>query len=185
MAIHAFVYYPLMAWFVGRKSPRVYIGRGANAIITGLSTNSSLATVPITLRCLDSMIVSPESSRLAALIGTNLNNDGITLYEAMAALFLAQALGYHLPLDAQPSTMLHWEICNEWTPSHCSGKVMICGHTEQRSGWPLVLPHAICIDTFCSGSGWLTCLDIGSGRVWQATQMGATRSGWIDEAGPR
>ena len=39
------------------------------------------------------MNVSAQSARLAACVGTNLNNDGITLYEAMAALFLAQALG--------------------------------------------------------------------------------------------
>ena len=104
--LHALVYYPLMAWFVGRKSPRVYLGHGANAIFTGLSTNSSLATVPITLNSLDRMGVSPESSRLAACIGTNLNNDGITLYEAMAALFLAQALGYDLSMSAQITIVL-------------------------------------------------------------------------------
>ncbi|HWU86027.1 MAG TPA: dicarboxylate/amino acid:cation symporter [Kofleriaceae bacterium] len=104
--LHALVYYPLMAWLVGRKPPRVYLGRGADAIMTGLSTNSSLATVPVTLRCLDAMEVSPESSRLAACIGTNLNNDGITLYEAMAALFLAQALGYDLSLGAQVTIVL-------------------------------------------------------------------------------
>jgi Na+/H+-dicarboxylate symporter len=101
MAIHAFGYYPLVAWFVGRMHPRDYLGRGGNAIITGLSTNSSLATVPVTLKALDSMGVSPESSRLAACVGTNLNNDGITLYEAMAAIFLAQALGYDLSIGAQ------------------------------------------------------------------------------------
>lgn len=99
--LHAGVYYTSMAWFVGRKSPRVYLGKGANAIVTGLSTNSSLATVPVTLSSLDAMGVSQESSRLAALIGTNLNNDGITLYEAMTALFLAQALGYDLSMGEQ------------------------------------------------------------------------------------
>ncbi len=106
MAIHALLYYPAMAWLGGGKSPRVYMGRGADAIFTGLSTNSSLATVPVTLRCLDRMDVSPESARLAACIGTNLNNDGITLYEAMAALFLAQALGYDLSLGAQVTIVL-------------------------------------------------------------------------------
>lgn len=104
--LHALIYYPLMAWLVGQKPPRVYIGRGADAIITGLSTNSSLATVPVTLRCLDKMEVTPESARLAACIGTNLNNDGITLYEAMAALFLAQALGYDLSLGTQVTVVL-------------------------------------------------------------------------------
>ncbi|HEY5934183.1 MAG TPA: cation:dicarboxylase symporter family transporter, partial [Kofleriaceae bacterium] len=95
-----------MAWLVGGKRPRTYLGLGANAIVTGLSTNSSLATVPVTLKSLDAMGVSPESSRLAACVGTNLNNDGITLYEAMAALFLAQALGYDLSAGAQVTIVL-------------------------------------------------------------------------------
>jgi DAACS family dicarboxylate/amino acid:cation (Na+ or H+) symporter len=107
LAIHSLVYYPLVAWLVGRKSPRVYLGRGADAILTGLSCNSSLATVPVTLRCLtEKMGVSDESARLAACVGTNLNNDGITLYEAMAALFLAQAYGFDLSLGQQAVVVL-------------------------------------------------------------------------------
>jgi Na+/H+-dicarboxylate symporter len=71
-------------------------------VLTGLSTNSSLATVPVTLHCLtDKLGVSQESARLAACVGTNLNNDGITLYEAMAALFVAQALGLDLSFGQQ------------------------------------------------------------------------------------
>lgn len=101
LAIHALIYYPLMAWLIGKKSPKVYVGQGADAIMTALSCNSSLATVPVTLRCLERMNVSTQSSRLAACIGTNLNNDGITLYEAMAALFLAQALGFDLTVGKQ------------------------------------------------------------------------------------
>jgi len=101
LAVHALLYYPLVAWWVGKKPPAVYIGRGADAIMTAVSCNSSLATVPVTLRCLERMRVSAQSARLAACVGTNLNNDGITLYEAMAALFLAHALGYDLPLSAQ------------------------------------------------------------------------------------
>lgn len=101
LAVHGLVYYPLVAWWVGKKSPKVYLGKGADAILTGISCNSSLATVPVTLRCLERMRVSAQSARLAACVGTNLNNDGITLYEAMAALFLAHALGYDLPISKQ------------------------------------------------------------------------------------
>ena len=102
LLVHGLIYYPLAAWFVGGKSPRVFLGQGADAIITAISTNSSLATVPITLRCLtEKMGVSQESARLSACIGTNLNNDGITLYEAMAALFLAQACGFNLSFGDQ------------------------------------------------------------------------------------
>ncbi|MDI1446819.1 dicarboxylate/amino acid:cation symporter [Polyangium sp. 6x1] len=101
MALHSLVYYPLVAWLVGRKPPRVYLGIGADAILTGLSTNSSLATVPLTLKALDRMGVSPASARLAACIGTNLNNDGILLYEAMTAVFLTQAVGAPLGLGGE------------------------------------------------------------------------------------
>ena len=101
LTVHSLLYYPLVAWLVGKKSPKTYVGQGADAIMTAVSCNSSLATVPVTLRCLERMRVSAQSARLAACVGTNLNNDGITLYEAMAALFLAQALGYDLPLAKQ------------------------------------------------------------------------------------
>lgn len=107
LALHALVYYPLMAWLGGRKPPAVYIGKGADAILMGLSTNSSLATVPVTLRCLtEKMGVSEESARLSACVGTNLNNDGITLYDAMAALFIAQACGFDLSLGQQGMVVL-------------------------------------------------------------------------------
>lgn len=102
LAIHCLIYYPLVAWWFGGKRPSEYFGHGADAIMTGLSTNSSLATVPVTLRCLtEKMGVSERSARLAACVGTNLNNDGITLYEAMTVLFLAQASGYMLALPQQ------------------------------------------------------------------------------------
>jgi Na+/H+-dicarboxylate symporter len=107
LAIHGLVYYPLVAWLVGRKPPQVFLGKGADAILMGLSTNSSLATVPVTLRCLtEKMGVSQESARLSACVGTNLNNDGITLYDAMAALFIAQACGYDLGLGQQAVVVL-------------------------------------------------------------------------------
>jgi Na+/H+-dicarboxylate symporter len=101
LALHALVYYTLAAWLVGRRSPKVYLGEGAPAILAGMSMNSSLATVPLTLQSLARMKITDASARLSVCVGTNLNNDGIVLYDAMAALFLSQALGYHLTLEQQ------------------------------------------------------------------------------------
>lgn len=101
LLLHALGYYTLAAWFVGRRSPRVYLGEGAPAILSGMSMNSSLATVPLTLQSLSRMKITDASSRLSACVGTNLNNDGIVLYDAMAALFLSQALGYNLNFEQQ------------------------------------------------------------------------------------
>ncbi|MGJ0515417.1 MAG: dicarboxylate/amino acid:cation symporter [Methylomicrobium sp.] len=107
LMIHALVYYPCMAKWGGKMPIRRYFGEGADAIVAGLSTNSSLATMPITLRCLtENMGISSRSARLSVCIGTNLNNDGIILYEAMAALFLAQAIGIELNFAQQMIIMM-------------------------------------------------------------------------------
>jgi serine/threonine protein phosphatase 1 len=86
------------------------------------------------------------------------------------------------PLDEQPDYMLYWEPFQDPTP-HASGKVMVCGHSPQKSGRPRSLGHAVCIDTWAHGRGWLTCLDVGTGRYWQADQRGENRSGWLEETG--
>jgi serine/threonine protein phosphatase 1 len=87
-----------------------------------------------------------------------------------------------LPLDDQPDLMLYWEPFGEPEP-HESGKVMVCGHTPQKTGLPRSVGHAICIDTWAYGAGWLTCLDVETGRYWQANLAGEHRSGAIsDEA---
>ena len=101
LSLHALGYYTLAAWLIGRRAPKVYFGEGAPAIFAGMSMNSSLATVPLTLQSLKNMKISDASARLSACVGTNLNNDGIVLYDAMAALFLSQALGYDLTFSQQ------------------------------------------------------------------------------------
>ncbi len=101
LLLHAVGYYTFAAWLVGRRAPRVFWGLGAPALFSGMSMNSSLATVPLTLASLKSMKISDASARLSACVGTNLNNDGIVLYDAMAAIFLSQALGYNLTFQQQ------------------------------------------------------------------------------------
>ncbi|OAI48396.1 serine/threonine protein phosphatase [Planctomycetaceae bacterium SCGC AG-212-F19] len=88
-----------------------------------------------------------------------------------------------MPLTEQPTYMLHWEKLFD-APPHCSGKTMICGHTAQRSGKPVNLGCAICLDTWVYGAGWLTCLDVNSGRIWQANQNGDARTDHLDNIPP-
>ncbi len=87
-------------------------------------------------------------------------------------------------LADQPDFMLFWE---KWqgTRMHCSGKMMICGHSSMRDGLPGVSDGSICIDTRVYGhDGWLTCLDVYTGEYWQANEDSETRSGWIADLEP-
>lgn len=85
-----------------------------------------------------------------------------------------------IPIAEQPEFMLYWESFGDPAP-HESGLTMVCGHTPQRNGKPLTVGHAICIDTWACGGGWLTCLDVSSGRCWQANESGDTRRFWLDD----
>ena len=101
LAIQVFMVYQLWIVIAARR-PLWWFWRGCqDALTNALGTGSSLATLPVTLRCLDRMGVSNHAARISACVGTNLNNDGILLYEAMAVLFVAQACGIELSLGQQ------------------------------------------------------------------------------------
>jgi Na+/H+-dicarboxylate symporter len=99
-SIQVFIYYSFILLLVCRRSPFEFAFHAFEAWSVAFGTGSSLATLPITLRTLqDKMKVSLRSSRLAACIGTNLNHDGILLYEAATALFIAQVYGISLGIS--------------------------------------------------------------------------------------
>ncbi len=73
-----------------------------DALVMAFSTDSSTATMPVTFACLrDKVGLREESASLGALVGSNFNNDGTALYEAMSALFVSQLVGMHLGLWQQ------------------------------------------------------------------------------------
>jgi serine/threonine protein phosphatase 1 len=98
------------------------------------------------------------------------------LFEAEHDILVHAGVVPELSLDAQPDTALYWE---RFPPAgrHVSGKRVVCGHTLQPSGEPNDLGYAVCIDTGCYVTGWLTCLDVAAGRYWQASERGRTRTG--------
>jgi Na+/H+-dicarboxylate symporter len=68
-----------------------------DALVMAFSTASSTATMPVTYERLRLGVgLRERSASLGALVGSNFNNDGTALYEAMAALFIAQMLGIEL-----------------------------------------------------------------------------------------
>ena len=101
-------------------------------------------------------------------------------HETAAHIFVHATLHPDVPMTEQPHLWLHWEFLDpRYHRPHHSGKTMICGHTEQRVGEPLVLERAICIDTWAYGDGWLTCLHVENGEYWQANEFGQTRTGHV------
>lgn len=88
---------------LGSWARPIYVLRGMrDALLTAFSTASSNATMPVTYQRLrDRVGVREESASMGAMVGSNFNNDGTALYEAVAALFVSQLIGRDLTVADQ------------------------------------------------------------------------------------
>jgi Na+/H+-dicarboxylate symporter len=95
-------YYLLRVRFGSWVHPLDLLRGVRDALVMAFSTGSSTATMPVTYACLRENIgLREQSASLGALVGSNFNNDGTALYEAMSALFVAQLIGLKLGLAQQ------------------------------------------------------------------------------------
>lgn len=86
---------------VARYSPIAFIRAMAPAMATAFGTNSSSATLPVTMTCIEKMGVSKRIRNFVAPVGATLNMDGTALFEAVAVLFFAQAFAVSLGIQDQ------------------------------------------------------------------------------------
>ncbi len=102
LAIHALLVLPLILWFFTKRNPMQYArGMGA-ALLNAFSTASSSATLPLTMEAVEEENgVSNRTASFVLPLGATVNMDGTALYEAVAALFIAQVYGIHIGFSGQ------------------------------------------------------------------------------------
>ncbi len=107
LAIHVGVTLPALLYIFTRRKPLQFVGQMSQAILTAFSTASSTATLPVTMECAELKAgVSRRSTEFVLPLGATINMDGTALYEAAAAIFIAQAYAlvdptYVLTFDKQ------------------------------------------------------------------------------------
>lgn len=102
LAIHGLIVLPLIVRFIGGLNPYTWLRGIRPALAVALSTASSAATLPVTIdTCEENLDVPPPVASFVLPLGATMNMDGTALYEAIAALFVAQAYGIDLSLGQQ------------------------------------------------------------------------------------
>jgi Na+/H+-dicarboxylate symporter len=107
LAVHSLVTLSLILWVTTKRNPYRFIQQMSPALLMAFSTASSSGTLPVTLETAqDRAGVSPRATDLVLPIGATINMDGTALYEAVAAIFIAQAIGVDLGFGAQVTVAL-------------------------------------------------------------------------------
>lgn len=107
LAVHMFVVFPLLLWFIGRMNPIEFFKKAEPVILTAFSTSSSSATLPSTLRVAEEVLGTPKRiGRFVCTLGATANMNGTALFEGVVVLFLAQFFGIELGFGQQVLVLL-------------------------------------------------------------------------------
>lgn len=150
---HGAVVLPGILYAFTRRSP-LWLWRGSKeALVTAFATSSSTATMPITLRCVqDNLGVRRDVAGFVIPLGTTVNMDGTVLYEAAAALFVANLVGIELNLAQQLVVFFMAMIASVGAPGIPSAGMVTMVMVLQAVGLPaeaiaILLPVDRLLDT--------------------------------------
>lgn len=102
LLIMTYLVYPALLYSFAKVGPKRFFTAIAPAQLLAFSTSSSAATLPVTLeRVTEHLGVDEEVTSFVLPLGATVNMDGTSLYQAVAAVFIAQAMGIHLDLTTQ------------------------------------------------------------------------------------
>jgi Na+/H+-dicarboxylate symporter len=152
--IHGVILLPLVLWLVTRISPWTFWQGAKPALITAFATSSSAATLPVTIKSLHENLNVPKPiANFVAPLGAQINMDGTALYEAAAALFIAQLIGLDLSVGQQLIVCFTAMLAAIGAPGLPSAGMVTMVMVLQSVGLPveaiaILLPIDRLLDTF-------------------------------------
>lgn len=152
--LHGVVVLPLILYLVTGMNPLKFWRGAREALITAFATSSSSATLPVTIRCVEQHLhVKRDIAGFVLPLGATLNMDGTALYEALAALFVANLVGIELNLMQQMIVFFTAMLAAMGAPGIPSAGMVTMVLVLQSVGLPaeaiaILLPVDRFLDTF-------------------------------------
>jgi len=152
--VHGLIVLPLLLFSITKIPPLKFFHGAREALITAFATSSSSATLPITLRCAEQHLhVKPSIAGFVIPLGATANMDGTALYEAFAALFVANLAGIELDMAQQLIVFFTTMLAAIGAPGIPSAGMVTMVMVLQSVGLPaeavaILLPIDRLLDTF-------------------------------------
>lgn len=105
----------------------------------------------------------------------DLLESAVNYWETPDHIFIHANLQPGRPLAEQHDVCLRWTHLTGQEHWYAPPRRVICGHTPQKNGYPLVMPGWVCLDTDSQRGGWLSALDVDANWVYQANEAGELR----------
>ncbi len=135
---HGIVILPGILYILTKFSPFKFFAAMQEALVTAFSTSSSSATMPVTMRCLErNLKVDKDIAGFVLPLGTTVNMDGTAMYEAAAALFIANIVGIELNLVQQCVVVITAVIASIGAPGIPSAGMVTMVMVLQSVGLPV------------------------------------------------
>ena len=136
LALMILVYAVIVKLLTG-KSPGEFFKGIAPAQLLAFSTSSSAATLPVTMECVEKNLgINKEVSSFVLPIGATINMDGTSLYQGVAAVFIAQAFGLDLDLSSQLGIILTATLASIGTAAVPSAGIVMLVIVLAQAGIP-------------------------------------------------
>lgn len=137
MAVLMFAFYPLLVRVFSRVGVRHFIRSMRPVQLLAFSTSSSAATLPVTMETVEKDLgISNEVASFVLPVGTTINMDGTSCYQAIAVLFIAQVTGVELSLAQMLTIILMTVISSIGTPAIPGGSYVILTMVLSSVGIP-------------------------------------------------
>lgn len=138
LGVHFFATVPLLIFLLARRNPFTYMKQVGMALATAFTTASSNATLPVSLEVAEEKAgVDRRVTGFVLPLGATVNMDGSALYEGVAALFVAQAYGHHLGIEAQALLFVTALLASIGAAGIPHGSLVMMSVVFQAVGLPL------------------------------------------------
>jgi Na+/H+-dicarboxylate symporter len=135
---HGLVSLPVIMMVFTGKNPKDFFVGARDALVTAFSTSSSSATLPVSMNCVEkNMKVDKDIAGFVLPLGATMNMDGTALYEAIAAIFIANLVGVELNLAQQCTVFFTAMIASVGAPGIPSAGLVTMMMVLQSVGLPV------------------------------------------------